>query len=283
MKMDETAVQAMVAKVLDTKKYRHTGVNPATIEELIRHEAPHHTSPKQLLKTVRRKLHNIVAPYLGEPDYAALSEELQQIQDCSLDSPQLIEFCRTALSGHASTAERIPLMSQFYSQLFAAAGERPSWHGTHTILDLACGLHPLAFPWMGLPITVRYHAYDILQPRVDFINQFFWKLGMAPLAENRDILIDPPTHQADLAIFFKEAHRFEKRQPGCNRVFWESLNVKKLAVSLPSQNLSGTHSLLDAHRSLVHANLPENRCVQEIVFQNEIIFLIENVGEGQNG
>lgn len=269
MKIEDTAIQAMVVSVFDSKKYRHTGLNPATIEHLIRQEAPHHTSPKILLKAVRRKLHNIVAPYLGEPDYAALTGELHEIGNVSLDSHQLKQYCRKVLSQHASTAERIPLMPKFYSQLFTATGK------PQIILDLACGLHPLAFPWMGLPTTVHYHAYDILQPRVDFINEFFTKLGMAPLAENRDILVSPPTHHADLGLFFKEAHRFEKRQPGCNRAFWESLNVKKLAVSLPSQNLSGTHSLLDPHRNLVDANLPENRKVREIQIENEIIFLIE--------
>ena len=41
------------------------------------------------------------------------------------------------------------------------------------VLDLACGLHPLAFPWMGLPLTTQYYAYDIHQPRVDLIGHFF--------------------------------------------------------------------------------------------------------------
>ncbi len=268
MKIDETTIQVLIAKVLDTKKYRYSGLNPDTIEDLIRQETPHHTSPKKIQKAVRRKLHNIVAPYLGEPDYAALTKDLQEIEDNSLNSPQLISFCQHVLSQHASTAERIPVMSEFYSQLFSATGQPQS------ILDLACGLHPLAFPWMGLPTTIRYHAYDILQPRIDFINQFFNKLGMAPLAENRDILVNPPTHHADLAIFFKEAHRFEKRQPGCNQAFWESLKVDKLALSLPTQNLSGTHRLINAHHSLVHANLPENHQVHEIRVANEIIFLI---------
>lgn len=268
MKIDETDIQAMIARIIETKKYRHSGLNPNTIEDLIRQEAPHHTSPKQILKAVRRKIHNIVAPYLGEPDYAALTQDLHQIEDFSLNSPQLISFCQHVLSQHASTAERIHVMSEFYSQLFSAASQ------PHSILDLACGLHPFAFPWMGLPTSVRYHAYDILQPRIDFINQFFNKLGMSPLAENRDILVNPPTHHADLGIFFKEAHRFEKRQPGCNRAFWESLKVEKLAVSLPTQNLSGTHRLINAHRSLVRANLPKNRQVHEIHVGNEIIFLI---------
>lgn len=272
--MEEKGIQPMVEKVLNSKKYRHMGLNPITVKDLIFQELEHHESEKALLKAVRRKLHNIVAPYLGEPDYAALATELAQIADHSLGSAQLRVFCLDVLRKHASTAERIPLLPSFYLRLFQETGK------PQTILDLACGLHPLAFPWMGLPTSVNYHAYDILQPRIDFINQFFTKLGLAPLAENRDILVDPPTHQADLAIFFKEAHRFEKRQPGCIHQFWESLKVNTLAVSLPSQNLTGTHSLLDVHRSLVHADLPSNRQVREISFDNEIIFIIEWSGTG---
>ena len=277
MKIDETTVQALIAKVLDTKKYRYSGLNPDTIEDLIYKEAPHHTTPKQILKAVRRKLHNIVAPYLGEPNYAALTKDLEQIEDASLHSPDLISFCQHVLSQHASTAERIPVMSEFYSRLFSSVGQPQS------ILDLACGLHPLAFPWMGLPTTVHYHAYDIIQPRIDFINQFFIKLGMKPLAENRDILVNPPTQPADLGLFFKEAHRFEKRQPSCNQAFWESLKVGCLAVSLPTRNLSGTHNLIHTHRSLIVANLPENRQAREITVGNEIVFLIAIKGGEEIG
>lgn len=277
MKIDEPTIRRMITRVLNSKKYRQTGLNPATIKDLILQEAPHHTSPKHIQKAVRRKLHNIVAPYLGEPNYDILTKELLELSDTTPNSPQLKEYCRKVLLQHASTAERIPLMPEFYSRLFAVTGKPTQ------ILDLACGLHPLAFPWMGLPTTVHYHAYDILQPRVDFINHFFIILGMAPLAENRDILVNPPTCPADLGIFFKEAHRLEKRQPGCNSSFWEKLNVEILAVSLPSQNLSGTHSLLDTHRNLVYANLPENRRIHEIEFDNEIIFLIEKDREDKSG
>lgn len=268
MKIDQTTIQRMITKILSSKKYRHTGLNPDTIEDLIQQEAPHHTSHKKILKAVRTKLHNIVAPYLGEPDYVPLTQELQQIEVSSLDSPQLLKFCHHVLSQHASTAERLPLMPEFYTQLFSVTGQPDS------ILDLACGLHPLGFPWMGLHNTVQYHAYDILQPRIDFINRFFKKLGLAPLAENRDILINPPTQQADLGIFFKEAHRFEKREPGCNQAFWESLNVRKLAVSLPIKSLTGSHRFVDSHRSLVHANLPKHHKISEFQIGNEIIYLI---------
>jgi 16S rRNA (guanine(1405)-N(7))-methyltransferase len=268
MKLDEFDVQKMVRGILNSRKYRSLGLNLDTVRDLIQQEAPQHSSSKTLQKSVRRKLHNIIAPYLGEPDYDRLSKQLRQLKNVSIDSTALKSFCRGILSEHASTAERIPKMREFYSRLFQVTGKPKS------ILDLACGLHPLAFPWMELPLSTQYHAYDIIQPRIDFINSFFERIGLTPLAENRDILVDPPQIHADLGIFFKEAHRIEKRQPGCNRAFWTSLNVDVLAVSLPTQDLSGTHSLLEQHRQLVNDNLPGNADVQELLFEDEIVFLI---------
>lgn len=262
----------LVEKVLNTHKYRHAGLNPQTVFDLIEQEANQQSSVKALYKAVRTKLHNIVAPYLGDPDYAELTRRLSALESPRLDSPELRAICLEALSAHASTAERIPDQSEFYERLFAATGTPTS------ILDLACALHPLAFPWMGLLPSTTYHAYDIVQPRVDFINHFFETVGLEPLAENRDILVDPPQIQADLGVFFKEAHRFEKRQPGCNQDFWANLHVETLAVSLPTQNLSGTHSLLDQHRQLVEANIAPGKIREELIFEKEVIFLIDHPG-----
>lgn len=262
----------LLERVLNAHKYRETGLNPLTVLNLIDQESPRQTSEKALYKAVRTKLHNIVAPYLGDPDYAQLTEKLDALANPKLESLELRTICLEALKTHASTAERIPEQETLYQQLFAATGQPAA------VVDLACALHPLAFPWMGLPLTTAYHAYDIVQPRVDFINQFFEVLGMAPLAENRDILVNPPEIQADLGIFFKEAHRFEKRQPGCNREFWANLNVETLAVSLPTTDLAGTHSLLDFHRQLVEANLAPGKISEELIFEKEVIFLIDHPG-----
>ncbi|MBG0770878.1 MAG: hypothetical protein H0S82_04170 [Anaerolineaceae bacterium] len=264
--------EGLLERVLSAHKYRETGLNPQTVLDLIDQEALRQSSEKALYKAVRAKLHNIVAPYLGDPDYAHLTDKLDAIENPTLDSPELRAIGLEALKAHASTSERIPEQESIYQHLFAATGQPDS------ILDLACALHPLAFPWMGLPLTTAYHAYDIVQPRVDFINHFFEILGMTPLAENRDILVSPPEIQADLGIFFKEAHRFEKRQPGCNRDFRASLNVETLAVSLPTQNLAGTHSLLDLHRQLVEANFAPGKIKTELIFDKEVIFLIDHPG-----
>ena len=270
MNLADLDTQALLARVLDSSKYRSAGLNPDTVLDLIQQEILRQPSEKAVYKTVRRKLHNIIAPYLGEPDYTNLTRQLAAMDHPELGSPELQDLALTVLREHASTAERISYQTELYERLFALTGKPAS------ILDLACALHPLAFPWMGLPVSTHYHTYDIVQPRVDFINQYFLTLGMEPLAENRDILVHPPEIRADLGIFFKEAHRFEKRQPGCNRAFWASLKVDCLAISLPTQNLAGTHSLLDQHRSLVHENLPDGSVVDELVFKDEIIFVLNH-------
>ncbi len=108
-----------------------------------------------------------MALYLGDPDYAHLTAKLDCLLNPTLDSSELRAICLEALKAHASMAERIPEQETIYQRLFAATGQ------PGTIVDLACALHPLAFPWMGLPLTTAYYAYDIIQPRVDFINHFF--------------------------------------------------------------------------------------------------------------
>jgi 16S rRNA (guanine(1405)-N(7))-methyltransferase len=165
-------------------------------------------------------------------------------------------------------------MEAFYARIFAHTGIPDA------ILDLACGLNPLAFPWMGLPLTTRYHAYDIHAPRVALINHYFSRQGLQPLAAVQDVIVSPPPIEAPVAFFFKEAHRFEQRQRGVNRAFWQALRVRWLVVTLPAASLTGRHDKSDQHRRLVYntiGDLPWT-VVEEQVGQ-EMIFLIQK-GDG---
>ena len=272
MKINEYEKQEIIDRILSSSKYRGKGLNPATIQDLIDQEAEKHRSRKTIRKAVRRKLHNIVAPYLGDPDYEAFLLRLSRITDSSPNSRQLLSFCQDVLNVHASTAERSRNLKNFYHQLFEITGK------PNSILDLACGMHPLSFPWMDLELSIQYHAFDIIQTRIDFINSFFKKLGLEPLARNQDILINPPGFHADLGFFFKEAHRFEKRNPGCNKEFFSSLDVDYLAISLPARDLAGKHSLVDHHRDLIIRNLPTNKGISELLIDDEIIFIVKAPG-----
>ncbi len=249
-------------------KYQALALPEETVVDLINRNTTPGIKDRELEKIVRQKLHNIVAPYLEELDYRSALTDLAAIK--KHDDQSLREYCARILSAHASTKERIPIMSEFYTRIFEHTGVPGS------ILDLACGLNPFALPWMGLPMETTYHAYDLHKPRIDLINAFFHVVGRPPLAEKRDILVKPPELRADVAFFFKEAHRFEQRQHGCNRTFWQALKVKTIVVSLPSSNLTGSHSMLEGQRILVERAVSGlDWKVTEILVANEIIFCID--------
>ncbi len=239
------------------------------MEDLLAQEADKQSSTRALVKAVRQKLHNIAAPYLGDPDYGCCGA-LPGKSLCQGREEEVRLACSRLLGMHASTSERLPVLQEFYDAVFAAIGQ-PA-----TILDLACGLNPLAFPWMNLPTTVQYWAYDLHHPRVEMLNRYFDLQGLQPLARHQDILVEPPQVEADVAFFFKEAHRFEQRQRGCNRAFWQAINARVLVVTLPAVNLTGKHQLADKHRNLVYTtigDLPWH--VSELCVGTELIFCID--------
>jgi 16S rRNA (guanine(1405)-N(7))-methyltransferase len=263
-----------VNEIRSSRKYRDLDLPEETLRDLLTQELGRHHSPKDALKEVRRKLHNVVAPYLGDPDYPAAALQLDAAF-ASGSAEQVRAVCRALLEVHASTQERLPVLDEFYTRLWAVTGL------PHIILDLACGLHPFGFPWMGLPASTRYYAYDIHRPRLELINHYFRLQGLEPLAVAQDILVSPPQVEADVALFFKEAHRFEQRQHGSNRAFWQALNVRWLLVSLPSQSLTGRYSLEEGHRRLVYNNLEGlNWPVHELECAGEIVFCIQPRTQG---
>ncbi|HSV85264.1 MAG TPA: hypothetical protein VLH85_01730 [Levilinea sp.] len=265
MKINERIIE----EILASKKYRHLGIPPETVRDLLEKELAAAHSSKAAIKAVRHKLHNIVAPYLGDPSYPDAARQFDDAFD-SGGASAIQDALARILSDHASTRERLPHLAEFYACIFAHTGLPGA------ILDLACGLNPLAFPWMGLPATIRYHAYDIHAPRVALINHCFTRLGLQPLAAVQDILVSPPQTAAPVAFFFKEAHRIEQRQRGANRTLWQALNVHWLVVTLPAASLSRRHDKSDQHRRLVYntiADLPWQ--VTEEQVGDEMIFLID--------
>jgi len=153
-----------VAHILQSRKYRGLNIPPATVIDLLALQAEKQSSTRAPVKAVRQKLHNIAAPYLGDPDYGKAARCLEKAF-ASGSEEEVRLACSRLLGVHASTRERLPVLQEFYDALFAAIGQ------PETILDLACGLNPLAFPWLKLPPWVRYWAYDLHQPRVDMLNR----------------------------------------------------------------------------------------------------------------
>jgi 16S rRNA (guanine(1405)-N(7))-methyltransferase len=258
--------EELVQKILESRKYRDLHLPAETIRDLIRQESARYSDTRRMQESVRRKLHQLTAPYLGDPNYEKELDTLRTIYDpIALES-----FADRMLAAHTSTHERQPYLQAFYQTLFQAVGT------PHSVLDLACGLNPFALPNMGLDRNVRYFAYDIHLPRIRLLNAFFERAAFPQAhAEQRDILIDPPAQKAEVAFFFKEAHRLDQRRKGSNRILWDALQVNTLLVSLPCRDIGKTHDLRERMRRLVMENLEgKTWLVDEIAFEDEMVFCI---------
>ena len=271
--INPTSLPAWVKVILQSKKYRELDIPQDTILDLLAQPEAQKLNQRDLPKWLKRKLHNIVADYLGDPDYLSATQELDQVFSSNNEDIQK-NFCRKILNAHASTSERLEYLENFYDGIFRVTGKPQS------ISDLACGLNPFAFPWMGLGVSVQYHAYDIHRSRVDFINHFFTKIHLAPLAEHRDILVNPPSESTDMTFLFKEAHRLDQRQKGCNKILWQKIRSRWLLVSLPAMSLSGKHDLGKKHRKLVRDTVGESGWeIIELQYGTEQIFCIDKSSE----
>src|SRR5688572_21352991 len=89
-------VDALVAEIMQSPKYKDTPIAPATIRDLVLMEQGHYKKEKDLVKAVRKKLHRIVAAYLGDPDYTAATLELTQATQ-SGNAEQLRSVCARLL------------------------------------------------------------------------------------------------------------------------------------------------------------------------------------------
>jgi 16S rRNA (guanine(1405)-N(7))-methyltransferase len=268
MTTDESAVEVVVHAIKESKKYRDT--SEETIRQLAVEAVATHKKAKPAEKAVRRRLHSIMAPYLGDPDYD-LARELLTDVFVGGDMEAIKTACRNLMYTHLSTRERLPVLDRFYKDIFAVTG-RPS-----RILDLACGLNPLAFPWMELPVLeTDFVAYDIHEPRINFLNHYFILQGLPPLAFVHDIALEPPREGGDIALFLKEMPRFERNYSGGGRALLEALDVRWLVVSFPTISTHGGRNLTNRYRAFFNELIDSTGWpVTELLFDTELVFCVE--------
>ncbi len=271
--LTDIEIEAVVATLKGSRKYGDT--HEATIRELVLAESGHYKKVKQVEKAVRKRLHSIMAPYLGDPDYERAQGELTAVFVTN-DPTRIKDYCYKLLYDHLSTRERLPILDDFYDQIFAVTG-RP-----RSLLDIACGLNPLAYRWMGLadaPEPVHFYAYDIHAPRIDLLNHYFQLERLPPLARLQDVALNPPQETADLALFLKELPRFARNYGSdLARTFLHNLDVRWLVVSFPTVSTHGGRSLEERYRDYFHQLSDPDWAITELLFDGELVMIAEKTG-----
>ncbi len=207
-------LDSLVQEIRKSAKYR--AVDEAFIRRVGADELTKRRNLKEAVKATKNKLHQTSAAYLGEMRYAAWLRDLEK----TLENPaEFRETCLKIMTHHASTRERLAILPEFYEMVFA--GLPP----VDSVLDLACGLNPLAIPWMPLAPQARYYAYDVHEDMAAFLTEFMSLAGVQGQAATQDIAQAIPTDAVEVALVLKTLPCLEQTDKAAGLRLLQSLNA----------------------------------------------------------
>jgi 16S rRNA (guanine(1405)-N(7))-methyltransferase len=188
-----------------------------------------------------------------------------------MDAPEVRDFCWRMLEQHASTRERMPILEKFYDSILTPLGSIES------VLDLACGLNPLARPWMQLQPSTMYYACDIYADMIAFLNRFMDKMALPGKAWLCDLVQEVPQQPVQLALVLKTIPCLEQIDKRIGRRLLEGLQAEYILVSFPVQSLGGRNKGMvenyEAHfREIVEGF---DWQIERHAFSAELAFLIK--------
>jgi 16S rRNA (guanine(1405)-N(7))-methyltransferase len=220
----------VVAVVLASRRYRN--LHPPLVRRVAAKEAAAARSPAELVKRTKRALHQIFGAYLPTPP--RWDRLLAKLGTARSDA-ELRTVLQRAMAQHASTRERLDHLDRFYAALVARVGTPRS------VLDVACGLQPLALPWWGLPAGAEVHAWDIDTALVAFVGGCLGHLGFSAHAAAVDLLEVPVWPTTEVALVLKTLPCLEQQQPGAGEALLAAIPAPRLVVSFPTRSLGGRH------------------------------------------
>jgi 16S rRNA (guanine(1405)-N(7))-methyltransferase len=227
----QAQLDSLVGSIVESSKY-HT-ISEDLIRNIGLRELTVRRNFKDAVKATKNKLHQIAGAFLdGRPHYANWIAEFTAATNTN-DENLLRQTCLAMMGLHASTRERVRILDTFYTTIFA--GLPP----IRSILDLGCGLNPLALPWMRLDQDVTYYACDIYTDMMSFLNTFFQLINVRGYAQVCDLATAPSTQPVDVALVFKLLPTLEQLDKNAGFQLLQAINATHMLVSFPVRSLGG--------------------------------------------
>ena len=267
MKTNES-LDTLVENVQANSKYQH--IYRGLVERLAQEAIKKGMKGKAAVKSIRSKLHQVGGAYFRKPINFEQSKTMLNMLPNDLHSEPVRSFCAQQMKFHASTSERLPILEEFFSTCFASIAPITS------IADLACGLNPLALPWMPLAPGFRYWACDIYLDMMDFLQAYFDHFNIDGEASPCDLLGGPNTQEAQVAILLKSIPCLEQVDKSIGEQLLDKIQAQHILISFPVSSLGGQRKGMPAfYRDHFYSLIADKSWkVQEFVFSSELAFLV---------
>lgn len=266
--MADTQPEALAKKVVANPKYQT--ITPNLVLSLSQEAVKNGLKGKPAVKYVRNKLHQVGGAYFKQKlNYTTAKANLARLPH-DLQSDEVKSFCHKIMQVHASTAERLPILEEFFQTCLAPIAPITS------ILDLACGMNPLALPWMPLAENPQYHACDIYLDILDLINAFFRHVDQAGCTKPCDLVSSIPSSKTQVAFLLKSIPCLEQLDKSVAKRLLEGIPADHILVSFPVHSLGGRGKGMQTfYRE--HFNdliIGHSWQVEEFSFSTELAFLV---------
>jgi Ribosomal RNA methyltransferase (FmrO) len=219
---------AVARRVLAAPKYRT--LEPAVVGRFAAEAVARTRTPAEAVKYAKRKLHQAYGAFATGSAARAVNECV----DAVLAGADVREACRAAMAAHASTAERVDHLDELGETIAGWCGAPAS------VSDLACGLGPLAIPWLDLAPGAVYDGCDIDRDLVAALGRLDEILPVTVRARTCDLVAQPPPSPGgDLVLLLKTPTTLEQQRPGATAALLARLRAPHVVVSLPAGSLGG--------------------------------------------
>ncbi len=229
--LSKNEVERLTAFVLEKKKY--SMMHPGLVRMIVEQEFSKGRRGKKAQKAILGKLHQVGAAYFEQtPDYPLWKKMIRTLPR-DLHTQDTRETCIHIMQHHHSTHERLYILGEFFQDTLAPIQPIAS------ILDLACGLNPLALPWMPIQRDVRYLGCDIFEDMIQFLQVFADHFHIQAAFQTCNIFNARFTENVDVAFLLKTLPCLEQVQKGFSSALLESIPANHILISYPISSLSG--------------------------------------------
>lgn len=256
-------------KILSKSKYQ--SILPALVDALIESERQKLSNEKEILKAVSGKLHQVGAAYFNtRPDYIRWAAQLEGLPR-DAHNEALKDFCREAMRSHSSTSERLPILEEFFQRTLESIAP------VESVLDLACGLNPLALDWMPLSPGAHYEGCDIFSDMTGFLTAFFRHIEQPGDFTTCDLTKPNFRGSAKVAFLLKTLPCLEQLTKGIHKKLLDMIPVNYLLISYPVRSLGGrAKGMGKTYETQFMTLIADKRwSYQRFEFASELAFLVK--------
>ncbi len=254
------------------KKTKYNTICEDIIRRIGEQEIAKRASLKEAIKGTCSKIHQVGGAFMeNRPDFSRWLTELETLPQ-DIHSAEIKQYCQEKMQAHASTSERLPILEIFFQRCLESLAP------IHSLLDMGCGLNPLALPWMPLAKDPMYQGMDIFSDMTHFDQLFLQHIRLRGKVNCADILNEPPRQRFQVALILKIIPLIDQLEKDRARQWLENIPASHLLVSFPIFSLSGKgKGMLENYSTRFTQMVEEGDWKMErFEFSTELAFLLHH-------